>query len=174
MTTAYSILVGYSQVEVSGARNMEERYEMPLMQDEFGLEQLFQPFDTLFCHQGTHPVYITYKLLRNSVSYFVMWLTDVVVDSLSSAWLFCNPIDFSLSGSFVYGFSSRQEYWNGFPFPSAGDLPYPEIEPGSPRLQTYFFYHWATWEARQITESLLLNSFYAFLPVLLELFIPLY
>ena len=67
-----SILVGYSQVEVSGARNTEERYEMSLMQDEFGLEQQFQPVDTLFCHQGTHPVDITYKLLGNFVLYFVM------------------------------------------------------------------------------------------------------
>ena len=30
----------------------------------------------------------------------------------------------------------RQEYWSGLPFPSPGDLPYPEIEPGSPTLQT--------------------------------------
>ena len=30
---------------------------------------------------------------------------------------------------------SRQEYWNGFPFPSTGDLPDPEIEPGCPTLQ---------------------------------------
>ena len=30
---------------------------------------------------------------------------------------------------------SRQEYWSGLPFPSAGDLPYPGIEPGSPTLQ---------------------------------------
>ena len=30
---------------------------------------------------------------------------------------------------------SRQEYWSGFPFPSAGDLPNPGIEPGSPALQ---------------------------------------
>ena len=30
---------------------------------------------------------------------------------------------------------SRQEYWNGLPFPSPGDLPYPGIEPGSPALQ---------------------------------------
>ena len=29
---------------------------------------------------------------------------------------------------------SRQEYWNGLPFPSPGDLPDPGIEPGSPRL----------------------------------------
>ena len=29
---------------------------------------------------------------------------------------------------------SRQEYWSGLPFPSAGDLPNPGIEPGSPAL----------------------------------------
>jgi len=31
---------------------------------------------------------------------------------------------------------SRKEYWNGLPLPSPGDLPDPEIEPGSPALQT--------------------------------------
>ena len=30
---------------------------------------------------------------------------------------------------------SRQEYWNGLPFPSPGDLPSPGIEPTSPALQ---------------------------------------
>ena len=30
---------------------------------------------------------------------------------------------------------SRQECWNGLPFPTPGDLPDPEIEPGSPALQ---------------------------------------
>ena len=29
----------------------------------------------------------------------------------------------------------RQEYWNGLPFPSPGDLPNAVIEPGSPALQ---------------------------------------
>ena len=29
----------------------------------------------------------------------------------------------------------RKEYWSGLPFPSLGDLPDPEIEPGSPALQ---------------------------------------
>ena len=29
---------------------------------------------------------------------------------------------------------SRQEYWSGLPFPSPGDLPNPEIKPGSPTL----------------------------------------
>ena len=30
---------------------------------------------------------------------------------------------------------SRQEYWNGLPFPSPGDLPNPGIKPTSPTLQ---------------------------------------
>jgi len=30
---------------------------------------------------------------------------------------------------------SRQEYWNGLPFPSPGDLPSPGIEPQSPAWQ---------------------------------------
>ena len=30
---------------------------------------------------------------------------------------------------------SRQEYWNGLPFPSPGDLPNLVMEPGSPALQ---------------------------------------
>ena len=30
---------------------------------------------------------------------------------------------------------SRQAYWSGLPFPSAGDLPDPGVEPGSPALR---------------------------------------
>ena len=30
---------------------------------------------------------------------------------------------------------SRQEYWSGVPLPSPGDLPDPDIEPGSPTLR---------------------------------------
>ena len=30
---------------------------------------------------------------------------------------------------------SRQEYWNGLPFPSPGNLPNPGAEPGSSTLQ---------------------------------------
>ena len=33
----------------------------------------------------------------------------------------------------------RQEYWNGWPFPSPGDLPDPEIEPTSLALADGFF-----------------------------------
>ena len=30
---------------------------------------------------------------------------------------------------------SKQEYWNGLPFPSPGDLPNPGTEPEAPELQ---------------------------------------
>ena len=33
---------------------------------------------------------------------------------------------------------SRQDYWNGLPFPSSGNLPDPGIEPRSPALQADF------------------------------------
>ena len=45
---------------------------------------------------------------------------------------------------------SRQEYWNGLPFPSSGDLPDPGTEPGLlmlPALVGSFFTICTTWEA---------------------------
>ena len=53
----------------------------------------------------------------------------VVVQSLSRAWLL-RPCQAPLSMGF-----SRQEYRNGLPFPSPGDLQSPGIKPGSPALQ---------------------------------------
>jgi len=35
----------------------------------------------------------------------------------------------------VYIYLCVQDYWSGLAFPSPGDLPDPEIEPGSPALQ---------------------------------------
>ena len=43
----------------------------------------------------------------------------------------CNCLEDSLPGSFVNGFS-RQQHWNGLPFPPPGDLPDPGIKPASP------------------------------------------
>ena len=46
---------------------------------------------------------------------------------------------------------SRQEYWNGLPCPSPGDLPDPGIERASltsPALAGEFFTTSATWEAQ--------------------------
>ena len=42
---------------------------------------------------------------------------------------------------------SRQEYWNGLPFSSPGDLPHPGIEPKSPTFAGRFFTIWAMREA---------------------------
>jgi len=42
----------------------------------------------------------------------------------------CDPMDYIQFMEF-----SRPEYWSGWPFHSAGDLPNPGIEPRSPALQ---------------------------------------
>ena len=53
---------------------------------------------------------------------------------LSHVRLFVTPWTVARQTPLSMGFS-RQEYWNGLPFPSPGDLPNPGIEPGSPALQ---------------------------------------
>ena len=49
----------------------------------------------------------------------------------------------------------RQEYWSGLPFPSAGFLPNPGIEPTSPALAGGFFTTSATREAPFQSEGIL-------------------
>ena len=51
----------------------------------------------------------------------------------------CDSMDYSLPGSFVHAIlQARILEWVAIPF-SPGDLPDPEIEPGSPALQANFF-----------------------------------
>ena len=58
----------------------------------------------------------------------------VKVKSLSRVQLFATPwtVAYQTPQSMEF---SRQEYWNGLPFPSPRGLPNPEIEPGSSTLQ---------------------------------------
>ena len=49
---------------------------------------------------------------------------------LQSCLIFCDPMDSSLPGSSVHGIF-QQEYWNGLPCPSPGDLPNSGIKPVS-------------------------------------------
>ena len=49
-------------------------------------------------------------------------------DSLATPWTVVHQAALSME-------FPRQEYWNGLPFPSQGDLPDPEIEPTSLALQ---------------------------------------
>ena len=53
--------------------------------------------------------------------------------SLSSVQLFVTPWTVAHQAPPSMEFS-RQEYWSGLPFPSAGDPPNPGIEPRSPTL----------------------------------------
>ena len=46
----------------------------------------------------------------------------------------CDPVDCSLPGFSIHGILQAR-IWSGLPFPSPGDLPNPEIEPGSPTLE---------------------------------------
>ena len=56
------------------------------------------------------------------------------VKSLSRVRLVAIPWTVAYHAPPFMGFS-RQEYWNGVPFPSPGDLLDPGIEPRSPTLQ---------------------------------------
>ena len=56
------------------------------------------------------------------------------VKSLSHVRL-CDPMDCSLHQAPPSMGFSRQEYWNGLPFPPPGDLPNPGVKPRSPALQ---------------------------------------
>ena len=62
----------------------------------------------------------------------------VKVNLLSPVRLFATPWTIAHQAPLSMGFS-RQEYWNGLPFLSPGDLPNPGIEPRSPALQTGSF-----------------------------------
>ena len=52
------------------------------------------------------------------------------LDLLSHVQLFVTPWTVAYQASLSTGFS-RQEYWNGLPFPSPGDLPDLGTEPRS-------------------------------------------
>ena len=57
-----------------------------------------------------------------------------VLSRFSPVQLFVTPWTVACQAPPYMGFP-RQEYWNGLPLPSPGDLPNSGIEPGSPELQ---------------------------------------
>ena len=72
------------------------------------------------------------------------------VQLLSHVWLFVTLWTVARWAPLSMGFS-RQEYWNGLPFPPPGDRPDPGIELASPAsvpsIGRWILYHWAIWEA---------------------------
>ena len=76
-------------------------------------------------------IYNTYIFICNFLYLYVN--TESEVKSLSHVRLFATPWTVAYRAPQSMEFS-RQEYWNGLPFPSPGDLPDPGIEPWSPAL----------------------------------------
>ena len=64
---------------------------------------------------------------------------------LSCIQLFVIPWTVAHQFPFSMAFS-RQEYWNGFPFPTAGDLPNSRDQSCVSCIGKWILYHWATWE----------------------------
>ena len=58
-----------------------------------------------------------------------VWVTQ-------SCLTFHAPMDCSPPGFSVHGILQAKEYWRGLPSDSPGDFPNPEMEAGSPALQT--------------------------------------
>ena len=65
-----------------------------------------------------------------AIRMLLLFNCKVVSDSFATPWTVAHQAPLSM------GFS-RQDYWNGFLFPSLRDLPDLRIEPMSPALQVY-------------------------------------
>ena len=72
---------------------------------------------------------LTYPGCRSSQKWKWNGSHSVLSDSLRPPWTVACQAPLSME-------FSRQEYWSGLPFPSAGVLPDPGIKPGFPALQT--------------------------------------
>ena len=82
----------------------------------------------LGCPMGSHVLLLCVHLCLH-FPLFIRTLViglKVKVKSLSCVWLFGTPWTAPHQAPLSMGFS-RQEYWNGLPFPSPGDLPDPGI-----------------------------------------------
>ena len=81
---------------------------------------------TLRCHAKCKPLYI------------FMVLSRACAQLPSHVWLFATTWTVAHQAPLSMEFS-RQGYWDGLLFSTPGDLPDPEMEPGSPALAGGFF-----------------------------------
>ena len=77
----------------------------------------------------------SFCLILPAALYFFILATWVAVLVIQSCLTLCNPMDYIAHQAPQSMEFSRQEYWNGLPLPSPGDLSDPGIEPRSPALQ---------------------------------------
>ena len=110
------------------------------------------------CHLCTYMLPSSRSIMSNLLARFshfkIFWFESfskmkVKVKLLSLVRLFATPWTVAYQVPPSMGFS-RQEYWRGLPFPSAGDLPNAGFEPRSPALQADAFTLWANREAHSL------------------------
>ena len=93
-------------------------------------EMVEEPSET---HHGEKVIMCTVWLINHGQ--VVVYEGSVCVCwSVSCGQLSVTPGTVACQSPLSMGFS-RQEYWNGLPFPSPGDLPNPRMEPGPPTRQ---------------------------------------
>ena len=87
-------------------------------------------------HRGLWGFRVMVLVLRASAAITAVLLKGTHKDGSGSASISQSVVSdtFAHQVSLSMGFS-RQEYWSGLPFPPAGDLPNPGIEPWCPALQ---------------------------------------
>ena len=105
---------------------VKKQQSEPDMEKRTGQNWERSTFKAVHCH----PAYLTYM---QSVCMCVCVCVCVCV-LLSCVRLFVTPWTAAHQAPLSIEFS-RQEYWNGLPYPSPGDHPDPGIKPGSPALQ---------------------------------------
>ena len=81
-----------------------------------------------------------------------------IIQLLSRVWLFVTPWIVIHQTSLSMRFPG-QEYWNGLPFPSSGDLPHPGIKPVSPSLPGRLFTMKPQGSLLQITSTYYIKGF---------------
>ena len=91
---------------------------------------------------------------------FLSWHVMSCVCMISHIWLFTTPWTVAHQAPLSVEFS-REEYWSKLPFPSAGDLPDPGIEPTSLESPVFLFSHyarWWVWDTERISSLLKIHS----------------
>ena len=76
----------------------------------------------------------TTEWLKTKINLFKLFSHFNYDNLISHVWIFATPWTVAHQVS-LHMELSRQEQWNGLPFPPPGDLPNPGIEPGSPVSQ---------------------------------------
>ena len=104
----------------------------PFLRHSFGISRSHLPFPAVFSVGFAWFLLPPIWCLLFSCSFFRTHA--YVLSHFSHVRLFAIPWTVASLAPLSMDFS-RQEYWNGLPFSSPGDIPNPGIEPGSPALR---------------------------------------